>query len=173
MSFRSSPRPQDLIAQGVREITLIGQDTTCYGEDLGFTDGLATLLDALAVLPGLRWLRFLYGYINKVSDASLETMAKPRQHRQVSRRSSSARLSFIQYSKQMKRGGNALRSSSGPHREGTPHRSRHRHPNQLHRGLPRRNRSLTTRSSEALHHRCEDRLARRLHLLRRRGRQGL
>ena len=42
-----------LIAQGVREITLIGQDTTCYGEDLGLRDGLATLLDALAVLPGL------------------------------------------------------------------------------------------------------------------------
>ena len=30
-----------LIAQGVREITLIGQDTTCYGEDLGLKDGLA------------------------------------------------------------------------------------------------------------------------------------
>jgi len=53
-----------LIAQGVREITLIGQDTTCYGEDLGLRDGLATLLDALAVLPGLKWLRFLYAYPN-------------------------------------------------------------------------------------------------------------
>ena len=43
---------QNLIAQGVREITLIGQDTTCYGEDLGLKEGLAQLLDALAVLPG-------------------------------------------------------------------------------------------------------------------------
>ena len=43
---------QRLIAQGVREITLIGQDTTCYGEDWAVTDGLTTLLDALAVLPG-------------------------------------------------------------------------------------------------------------------------
>ncbi len=42
---------ENLIAQGVREITLIGQDTTCYGEDLGLKDGLAQLLDALAVLP--------------------------------------------------------------------------------------------------------------------------
>ena len=67
---------QNLIAQGVREITLIGQDTTCYGEDLGFTDGLATLLDALAVLPGLRWLRFLYTYPNKVTTRLLETMAR-------------------------------------------------------------------------------------------------
>ena len=66
---------QNLVAQGVRELTLIGQDTTCYGEDLGFTDGLATLLDALAVLPGLRWLRFLYTYPNKVTTRLLETMA--------------------------------------------------------------------------------------------------
>ena len=67
---------QSLIAQGVREITLIGQDTTCYGEDLGFTDGLATLLDSLAQVPGLRWLRFLYTYPNKVTTTLLETMAK-------------------------------------------------------------------------------------------------
>ncbi len=67
---------ENLIAQGVREITLIGQDTTCYGEDLGFSDGLATLLDALAVLPGLKWLRFLYTYPNKVTPRLLETMAR-------------------------------------------------------------------------------------------------
>ncbi len=67
---------QNLIAQGVREITLIGQDTTCYGEDLGLKDGLAQLLDALAVLPGLRWLRFLYTYPNKVTTRLLETMAR-------------------------------------------------------------------------------------------------
>jgi ribosomal protein S12 methylthiotransferase len=67
---------EKLIAQGVREITLIGQDTTCYGEDLGLRDGLATLLDALAVLPGLKWLRFLYAYPNKVTARLLETMAR-------------------------------------------------------------------------------------------------
>ena len=67
---------QNLIAQGVREITLIGQDTTCYGEDLGLKDGLAQLLDALAVLPGLKWLRFLYTYPNKVTTRLLETMAR-------------------------------------------------------------------------------------------------
>ena len=96
---------ENLIAQGVREITLIGQDTTCYGEDLGLTDGLAQLLDALAVLPGLRWLRFLYTYPNKVTTRLLETMAKhdtiakyldvPLQH---------ASPSVL---KRMKRGGNA------------------------------------------------------------------
>ncbi len=96
---------QNLISQGVREITLIGQDTTCYGEDLGLKDGLAQLLDALAVLPGLRWLRFLYTYPNKVTTRLLETMAKhdtiakyldvPLQH---------ASPSVL---KRMKRGGNA------------------------------------------------------------------
>jgi len=65
-----------LVAQGVREITLIGQDTTCYGEDLGLTDGLATLLDRLAQIPGLKWLRFLYAYPNKVTTALLETIAR-------------------------------------------------------------------------------------------------
>ena len=67
---------ENLVKQGVREITLIGQDTTCYGEDLGLTDGLATLLDALAQIPGLKWLRFLYAYPNKITTKLLETIAK-------------------------------------------------------------------------------------------------
>jgi ribosomal protein S12 methylthiotransferase len=67
---------QQLVARGVREITLIGQDTTCYGEDLGLKDGLATLLDALAGIEGLRWLRFLYAYPNRITGRLLETIAK-------------------------------------------------------------------------------------------------
>jgi len=67
---------QNLVRQGVREITLIGQDTTCYGEDLGLKDGLATLLDALAQIEGLKWLRFLYAYPNKVTTRLLETIAR-------------------------------------------------------------------------------------------------
>ena len=67
---------ENLVKQGVREITLIGQDTTCYGEDLGLTDGLADLLDALAQIPGLKWLRFLYAYPNKVTTKLLETIAR-------------------------------------------------------------------------------------------------
>jgi ribosomal protein S12 methylthiotransferase len=65
-----------LVARGVREITLIGQDTTCYGEDLGLKDGLATLLDALAGIEGLRWLRFLYAYPNRITGKLLETIAR-------------------------------------------------------------------------------------------------
>ncbi len=123
--FRSRPigsivaEAKSLIAQGVREITLIGQDTTCYGEDLpkqhlpggpsmaqtgvpggrslsarveshrdmGGVEGahvtttlrkpdLADLLDALAPLPGLKWLRFLYAYPNKITTRLLETIAR-------------------------------------------------------------------------------------------------
>jgi ribosomal protein S12 methylthiotransferase len=138
--FRSRPlasivaEAKSLIAQGVREITLIGQDTTCYGEDLppsiplalkgtnsalkgtGFSPSvggyvergasapegtptdpqhpstpysllsttssplrrpeLADLLDALAPLPGLKWLRFLYAYPNKITTRLLESIAK-------------------------------------------------------------------------------------------------
>ncbi len=129
--FRSRPissivaEAKSLIAQGVREITLIGQDTTCYGEDLQKQDfsklsfrsaaeesasglphdlssrpseargetpvfenvsestnsqlrrpELADLLDALAPLPGLKWLRFLYAYPNKVTTRLLEAIAK-------------------------------------------------------------------------------------------------
>jgi ribosomal protein S12 methylthiotransferase len=67
---------QRLVASGVQEITLIGQDTTCYGEDLGMKDGLATLLDTLAQIDGLRWLRFLYAYPNRITNRLLETIAK-------------------------------------------------------------------------------------------------
>jgi len=67
---------ESLVAQGVREITLIGQDTTCYGEDMGMKDGLAQLLDSLAQIPGLVWLRFLYAYPNKITGKLLETIAK-------------------------------------------------------------------------------------------------
>ena len=94
-----------LVAQGVRELTLIGQDTTCYGEDLGMKDGLAQLLDMLARIPDLKWLRFLYAYPNKVTGRLLDTIARhdnickyldmPLQH------ASAAVL------KSMRRGGNA------------------------------------------------------------------
>src|SRR5450631_1422430 len=66
---------QQLAKQGVREITLIGQDTTCYGEDLGLKDGLALLLERLAQIEELQWVRFLYAYPNKITGKLLETIA--------------------------------------------------------------------------------------------------
>ena len=94
-----------LVGSGVREITLIGQDTTCYGEDFGLKDGLALLLEKLAAIDHLRWVRFLYAYPNKITGRLLDTIAAhekicsyidvPLQHASVS------------ILKRMKRGGGA------------------------------------------------------------------
>jgi ribosomal protein S12 methylthiotransferase len=67
-----------LFGQGVREINLIGQDTTCYGEDFGLKDGLAQLLARLAQIetPQPKWVRFLYAYPNKVTQKLLDTIAE-------------------------------------------------------------------------------------------------
>src|SRR5277367_2755635 len=74
--FESVIAEAERLAQsGVREITLIGQDTTCYGEDFGLKDGLALLLEKLAGIEELRWIRFLYAYPNKITGKLLETIA--------------------------------------------------------------------------------------------------
>jgi len=67
-----------LFAQGVREINLIGQDTTAYGDDLGMKDGLATLLERLAQIetPQPVWIRFLYCYPNRITQRLLEVIAQ-------------------------------------------------------------------------------------------------
>jgi ribosomal protein S12 methylthiotransferase len=73
--FESVIAETERLAQvGVREITLIGQDTTCYGEDFGLKDGLALLLEKLAAIEDLRWIRFLYAYPNKITRKLLETI---------------------------------------------------------------------------------------------------
>jgi ribosomal protein S12 methylthiotransferase len=74
--FESVIAEAERLAQsGVREITLIGQDTTCYGEDFGLKDGLALLLEKLAGIEDLRWVRFLYAYPNKITGKLLDTIA--------------------------------------------------------------------------------------------------
>ena len=66
---------ENLAKSGAREITLIGQDTTSYGEDLGLRDGLAQLLEKLAQTGDLLWVRFLYAYPNRVTQKLLDTIA--------------------------------------------------------------------------------------------------
>src|SRR4051812_32655394 len=74
--FESVVAEAERLAQaGVKEITLIGQDTTCYGEDLGLRDGLAQLLERLAQIEDLRWVRFLYAYPNKITGKLLDVIA--------------------------------------------------------------------------------------------------
>jgi ribosomal protein S12 methylthiotransferase len=67
-----------LFSQGIREINLIGQDTTCYGEDFGLKDGLAVLLARLAQIETAhqKWVRFLYAYPNRVTQKLLDTIAE-------------------------------------------------------------------------------------------------
>ena len=82
-----------LFQQGVREINLIGQDTTCYGEDLGLDDGLAHLLARLAQIetPREKWIRFLYAYPNKVTQRLLDTIAAHPAAGEVHRHAAAAR----------------------------------------------------------------------------------
>src|SRR6202790_5014809 len=66
---------ENLVAAGTREITLIGQDTTSYGEDLGLRDGLAQLLERLAAIEDILWVRFLYAYPKRVTQKMLDPLA--------------------------------------------------------------------------------------------------
>src|SRR5690349_6015670 len=66
---------ENLAAAGAREVTLIGQDATSYGEDLDLRDGLAQLLAKLAQIEELLWVRFLYAYPNRVTQKLLDTIA--------------------------------------------------------------------------------------------------
>ena len=78
--FESVVREAENLAHaGVREITLIGQDTTSYGEDLGLRDGLPDLLSRLSEIEDLEWIRFLYAYPNRVTQRLLDAVAaRPR-----------------------------------------------------------------------------------------------
>jgi ribosomal protein S12 methylthiotransferase len=67
---------ENLARQGVREIALIGQDTTSFGQDLGLRDGLPSLLGELGKISELVWIRFLYCYPNRVGDALIEAVAE-------------------------------------------------------------------------------------------------
>ncbi len=66
---------ESLARSGVREILLVGQDTTSYGEDLGLREGLSMLLERLATVEPLVWVRFLYAYPNRISQRLLDTLA--------------------------------------------------------------------------------------------------
>ena len=74
--FESVVREAERLAErGVREVILIGQDTTAYGEDLGIRDGLPLLLERLAGIEDLAWVRFLYCYPNRITSRLLDTIA--------------------------------------------------------------------------------------------------
>jgi len=64
-----------LMQQGVREIVLVGQDTTRYGHDLGQRDGLAALLEQMTdQFPDLAWIRVMYAYPRHITERFLGVM---------------------------------------------------------------------------------------------------
>jgi ribosomal protein S12 methylthiotransferase len=65
---------EDLAKQGVREIVLIAQDSSRFGEDLGEVEALAKLIRALGEIEGLEWIRVMYAYPTHISDAFLEAI---------------------------------------------------------------------------------------------------
>jgi len=69
---------QRLVAAGAKELVLVGQDTTAWGEDLGMpvASGLPGLLEMLAEAVPEAWLRLMYAYPSRVSPKLIETMAR-------------------------------------------------------------------------------------------------
>src|SRR5437870_4656243 len=66
---------QQLAEEGVKELILVAQDSSRYGEDLGKQDALAHLLRELAQTDGIEWVRVMYTYPTHVSDAYLDVLA--------------------------------------------------------------------------------------------------
>src|SRR5947207_10589743 len=65
-----------LAEEGVKELILVAQDSSRYGEDLGKQDALAHLLRELAQTDGIEWVRVMYTYPTHVSDAFLDVLAE-------------------------------------------------------------------------------------------------
>ncbi len=66
----------DLANQGVREVVLIAQDSSRFGEDLGEVDALSKLIRALGEIKDLEWIRVMYAFPTHISDAFLEAIAE-------------------------------------------------------------------------------------------------
>ena len=65
-----------LAKQGVKELVLIAQDSSRYGEDLGEVDALAALIRALGEIDDIEWVRVMYAYPTHISDAFLAAIAE-------------------------------------------------------------------------------------------------
>ncbi|HTK25988.1 MAG TPA: 30S ribosomal protein S12 methylthiotransferase RimO [Pyrinomonadaceae bacterium] len=67
---------RNLAKQGVKELVLIAQDSSRYGEDLGEVDALAALIRALGEIEDIEWVRVMYAYPTHISDAFLAAIAE-------------------------------------------------------------------------------------------------
>src|SRR3982750_1257251 len=66
---------QQLAEEGVKELILVAQDSSRYGEDLGKVDALAHLMRELSHTEGIDWVRVMYTYPTHISDAFLDVLA--------------------------------------------------------------------------------------------------
>ncbi len=65
-----------LAEEGIKELILVAQDSSRYGEDLGKQDALAHLLRELSHTDGIEWVRVMYTYPTHISDAFLDVLAE-------------------------------------------------------------------------------------------------
>jgi ribosomal protein S12 methylthiotransferase len=65
-----------LAARGVKELVLVSQDSTRWGQDLGIRGGLGSLLRRLGEVDGVRWIRIMYAYPATVTDETLDAIAQ-------------------------------------------------------------------------------------------------
>lgn len=65
-----------LAGEGVRELILVAQDPTAYGEDWGQPGAVCALLDRLNAIEGIRWIRVLYAYPERISDEFIAAMVR-------------------------------------------------------------------------------------------------
>ncbi len=65
-----------LAADGVKELILVAQDTTRYGEDLYGKYSLDTLLESLVKIDGIEWIRLFYCYPQRITDSLIDVIAR-------------------------------------------------------------------------------------------------
>jgi len=93
-----------LAEEGVKELILVAQDSSRYGEDLGKQDALAHLLRELSHTDGIEWVRVMYTYPTHISDGFLDVLAEePRAVKYLDMPLQHASQNVL---KLMKRGGN-------------------------------------------------------------------
>ena len=66
---------EKLASEGIKEIIVIAQDTTKYGEDIYEKSRLAELLQEISKIDGIEWIRFLYSYPEGITDELIDTVA--------------------------------------------------------------------------------------------------
>ena len=65
-----------LAGEGVKELIIVAQDPTAYGEDWGKPGSICELLDQLNKVQGIEWIRIMYAYPERITDAFIAAMKR-------------------------------------------------------------------------------------------------